>query len=298
MRWEDFRMSENIDDRRGGGGGGGIGIPMGRGGLGMGTIIILGLVGWALGIDPRILISGAEMMSGGGAPQYEQAAPRGQPSAPPQDQLGRFASAVLGNTEDIWKDVFPKQVNKPYQPPRMVLFSGATRSRCGSASSAMGPFYCPLDQTVYIDLSFFQEMQRRFRSGGDFAYAYVIAHEVGHHVENQLGLLARVQQRQQEVGRGEANQLSVRVELMADCLAGVWAHHSEQRFKSLEEGDVEEAMAAAEAIGDDRLQKQSQGYVVPDSFTHGSSAQRVRWFMTGLKGGQVQACDTFRASKL
>ena len=299
MRWEDFRMSENIDDRRGGGGGGGgIGIPMGRGGLGMGTIIILGLVGWALGIDPRILISGAEMMSGGGAPQYEQAAPRGQPSAPPQDQLGRFASAVLGNTEDIWKDVFPKQVNKPYQPPRMVLFSGATRSRCGSASSAMGPFYCPLDQTVYIDLSFFQEMQRRFRSGGDFAYAYVIAHEVGHHVENQLGLLARVQQRQQEVGRGEANQLSVRVELMADCLAGVWAHHSEQRFKALEEGDVEEAMAAAEAIGDDRLQKQSQGYVVPDSFTHGSSAQRVRWFMTGLKGGQVQACDTFRASKL
>jgi uncharacterized protein len=297
MRWEDFRMSENIDDRRGGGGGG-IGIPGGRGGLGMGTIIILGLVGWALGIDPRILISGAEMMSGGGAPQYEQTAPRSQASGPPQDQMGRFASAVLGNTEDIWKDVFPKQVNKPYQPPRMVLFSGATRSRCGSASSAMGPFYCPLDQTVYIDLSFFQEMQRRFRSGGDFAYAYVIAHEVGHHVENQLGLLARVQQRQQEVGRTEANQLSVRVELMADCLAGVWAHHSEQRFKSLEEGDVEEAMAAAEAIGDDRLQKQSQGYVVPDSFTHGSSAQRVRWFMTGLKGGQVQACDTFRASKL
>src|SRR5688500_7722956 len=306
MRWEDFRVSENIDDRRGGGGGGGgIGIPTCRCGLGMGTIIILGLVGWALGIDPRILISGAEMMSCGGAPQYEQSAPRGQAgaprgqaSAPPQDEMGRFASAVLGNTEDIWKDVFPKQVNKPYQPPRMVLFSGATRSRCGSASSAMGPFYCPLDQTVYIDLSFFQEMQRRFRSGGDFAYAYVIAHEVGHHVENQLGLLARVQQRQQEVGRGEANQLSVRVELMADCLAGIWAHHSEQRFKALEEGDVEEAMAAAEAIGDDRLQKQSQGYVVPDSFTHGSSAQRVRWFMTGLKGGQVQACDTFRASKL
>jgi uncharacterized protein len=297
MRWEDFRMSENIDDRRGGGGGG-IGIPMGRGGLGMGTIIILGLVGWALGIDPRILISGAEMMSGGVAPRYEQTAPRSQASGPPQDEMGRFVAAVLGNTEDIWKEVLPKQVNKPYQPPRMVLFSGATRSRCGSASSAMGPFYCPLDQTVYIDLSFFQEMQRRFRAGGDFAYAYVIAHEVGHHIENQLGLLARVQQRQQEVGRAEANQLSVRVELMADCLAGVWAHHSEQRYKALEEGDVEEAMAAAEAIGDDRLQKQSQGYVVPDSFTHGTSAQRVRWFMTGLKGGQVQACDTFRASRL
>jgi predicted metalloprotease len=162
----------------------------------------------------------------------------------------------------------------------------------------MGPFYCPLDKQVYLDTAFFQEMQRRFRVGGDFAYAYVISHEVGHHVENQLGLLQRVQQRQQEVDRTESNQLSVRVELMADCLAGVWAFHSEQKYKSLEEGDVEQAMAAAEAIGDDRLQKQSQGYVVPDSFTHGSSAQRVRWFMTGLKGGQVQACDTFRAARL
>jgi uncharacterized protein len=162
----------------------------------------------------------------------------------------------------------------------------------------MGPFYCPIDKKVYLDTAFFGEMQRRFGGGGDFAYAYVIAHEVGHHVENQLGILPRVQQRQQEVGEVERNQLSVRVELMADCLAGVWAHHSEQRYKSLEEGDVEEAMAAAEAIGDDRLQKQSQGRVVPDSFTHGSSAQRVRWFMTGLKAGQVQGCDTFKASRL
>ena len=308
MRWEDFRMSDNVDDRRGGGDGGGLGIPMGRGGLGMGTIIILGLVGWALGIDPRILISGAEMMSGGGGmsgyeqsvPRREQGgpAPRGQRSAPPEDQMGRFAAAVLGNTEDIWKDILPKQVNKPYVPPKMVLFSGATRSRCGSASSAMGPFYCPLDQTVYIDLSFFQEMQRRFRAGGDFAYAYVIAHEVGHHVENQLGLLARVQQRQQEVGRAEANQLSVRVELMADCLAGVWAHHSQQRWRSLEQGDIEEAITAAEAIGDDRLQQKGQGRVVPDSFTHGSSAQRVRWLTTGLKSGDIKSCDTFRASNL
>jgi predicted metalloprotease len=304
MRWEDFRTSDYLEDRRGGGGGGGIGIPMGRGGLGIGTIIILTLAGWALGIDPRILISGAEMMGGGGsgyvepAPRQGSAPPRGQKTAPPQDQMGRFASAILGNTEDVWKEVLPKQVGRQYQPPRMVLFSRATRSRCGAASSAMGPFYCPLDQTVYIDLSFFEEMQRRFRAGGDFAYAYVIAHEVGHHVENQLGLLGRVQQRQQEVGRTEANQLSVRVELMADCLAGIWAHHSQQRYQSLEEGDVEEAMRAAEAIGDDRLQQQSQGRVVPDSFTHGSSAQRVRWFMTGLKGGQVQACDTFRASRL
>jgi hypothetical protein len=301
MRWEDFRTSDYVDDRRGDGGGGGIGIPMGRGGLGIGTIIILTLAGWALGIDPRILISGAEMMGGGSGyvePAPSQPVPRGQKTAPPQDQMGRFASAILGNTEDVWKEVLPKQVNRQYEPPRMVLFSGATRSRCGAASSAMGPFYCPLDKTVYLDLSFFQEMQRRFRTGGDFAYAYVIAHEVGHHVENQLGLLGRVQQRQQEVSRAESNQLSVRVELMADCLAGVWANHSQQRYQSLEEGDVEEAMAAAEAIGDDRLQQQSQGRVVPDSFTHGSSAQRVRWFMTGLKGGQVQACDTFRASRL
>jgi uncharacterized protein len=162
----------------------------------------------------------------------------------------------------------------------------------------MGPFYCPLDQTVYIDLSFFQQMQRQFRVGGDFAYAYVIAHEVGHHVENQLGLLARVQQRQREAGEAQANLLSVRVELMADCIAGVWAFHSNQQYKTLEDGDVEEAMKAAEAIGDDRLQRQSQGYVVPDSFTHGSSAQRVRWFMTGMKSGEIRQCDTFRASQL
>jgi predicted metalloprotease len=180
----------------------------------------------------------------------------------------------------------------------MVLYSNATRSRCGGAKSAMGPFYCPLDQTVYLDLSFFQEMQRRFRVGGDFAYAYVIAHEVGHHVQNQLGLLERAQQRQREVGEPQSNQISVRVELMADCLAGVWAKNSDERYHALEEGDVEKAMAAAQAIGDDRLQRQSQGYVVPDSFTHGSSEQRVRWFMTGLKGGQIQQCDTFRASRL
>jgi uncharacterized protein len=292
MRWEDFRASGNVEDRRG------MGMPGGRGGLGMGAVIVLGLIGWALGIDPRILISGAEMaMNGGGSSGYEQSQPRGQQGAP-SDEAGRFAAAILGNTEDVWKAVLPAQVNRQYQAPKMVLFSDATRSGCGNAQSAMGPFYCPLDQTVYIDLTFFQEMQRRFRTGGDFAYAYVIAHEVGHHVENQLGILPRVQQRQQEVGDVERNQLSVRVELMADCLAGVWAHHSEQRYKSLEEGDVEEAMAAAEAIGDDRLQKQSQGRVVPDSFTHGSSAQRVRWFMTGLKAGQVQGCDTFKASRL
>ena len=289
MRWEDFRSSSNVEDRRG------MGLPGGAGGLGIGTIVILGLVGWALGIDPRILIGGAEMMTGGGSGYQQQQ--QGRQGAP-QDEAGRFAAAILGNTEDVWNTVLPQQANRQYQAPKLVLFSDATRSGCGGAQSAMGPFYCPLDQTVYIDLSFFEEMQRRFRAGGDFANAYVLAHEVGHHVENQLGILPRVQERQQQVGRAEANQLSVRVELMADCLAGVWAHHSNQRWKSLEQGDIEEAIRAAEAIGDDRLQKQSQGRVVPDSFTHGSSEQRMRWLTTGLKTGQVQACDTFRASKL
>jgi len=289
MRWEDFRSSSNVEDRRG------MGLPGGAGGLGIGTIVILGLVGWALGIDPRILIGGAEMMTGGGSGYQQQQ--QGRQGAP-QDEAGRFAAAILGNTEDVWNTVLPQQANRQYQAPKLVLFSDATRSGCGGAQSAMGPFYCPLDQTVYIDLSFFEEMQRRFRAGGDFAYAYVLAHEVGHHVENQLGILPRVQERQQQVGRSEANQLSVRVELMADCLAGVWAHHSNQRWKSLEQGDIEEAIRATEAIGDDRLQKQGQGRVVPDSFTHGSSEQRMRWLTTGLKTGQVQACDTFRASKL
>ncbi len=302
MRWDDFRASTNIEDRRGGGG---FGIPGGGGGLGIGAVILLTLVGWVLGIDPRVLISGAEQIAGGGSGYEQVQRPQGQAQrgpqgqqAPPEDEAGRFAAKILGNTEDVWKQVLPAQVNQQYRPPRMVLFSGGTRSGCGSASSAMGPFYCPLDRTVYIDLSFFNDMQKRFRAGGDFAYAYVIAHEVGHHIENELGILGKVQQRQREVGQVEANQLSVRVELMADCLAGVWAHHSEQRYKALEPGDVEEAMRAAEAIGDDRLQKQSGGRVVPDSFTHGSSEQRMRWFMTGLKGGQVQACDTFRVTRL
>ena len=288
MRWQDFRTSSNVEDRRGMGMAGG-------GGLGIGAMVILGLVGWALGIDPRILIGGAEMMTGGGSGYQQQQ--QGRQGAP-QDEAGRFASAILGNTEDVWNTVLPQQANRQYQAPKLVLFSGQTRSGCGGAQSAMGPFYCPLDQTVYIDLSFFEEMKSRFRAGGDFAYAYVLAHEVGHHVENVLGILPRVQERQQQVSKTEGNQLSVRVELMADCLAGVWAHHSDQRWKSLEQGDLEEAIRAAEAIGDDRLQKQSQGRVVPDSFTHGSSEQRMRWLTTGLKTGQVQACDTFRASRL
>jgi uncharacterized protein len=299
MRWEDFRTSDYVEDRRGGGGGGGFSFPGGAGGgLGIGTLIILGIIGWVTGINPAILIGGAEMINGRRAPQ-EQAQQRApSPRGAPTDQVGRFAAAILGNTEDVWNDILPNQTGRQYRPTGMVLYTGGTRSGCGAAQSSMGPFYCPLDQKVYLDTAFFQEMERRFKAGGDFAYAYVIAHEVGHHIQNVLGILPKVQQRQQQVGQRESNQLSVRVELMADCLAGVWAKNSDSRFRSLEPGDIEEAMNAASAIGDDRLQKQSQGYAVPDSFTHGSSAQRQRWFQTGFQSGQVQSCDTFRARQL
>ncbi len=285
MRWDDFRQSDNVEDRRG------MRIPGGGKGLGVGTMVILGLVGWYFNIDPRLLIGGAEMLSGGG--QQQQQASYG--GGAPNDEVGKFAAAVLGNTEDVWRQVLPQQTGKQYRAPGMVIFSQATQSGCGPAQSGMGPFYCPMDQKVYIDLSFFQEMQRRFRAGGEFAYAYVLAHEVGHHVENQLGILPKVQSAQRAAGKVEANHLSVGVELMADCLAGVWAHHSDKQYNSLEQGDVEKAIAAANAIGDDALQRQSQGYVSPDSFTHGSSEQRVRWLMTGLKSGDVRVCsDAFR----
>ncbi|MFS8037776.1 neutral zinc metallopeptidase [Xanthobacter sp. AM11] len=293
MRWEDFRSSGNVEDRRGGGGGG-FQMPGGRGGLGIGTIIVVGLIGWALGINPAVLIGGLEAINGmSGGSQQQQAAPQATQKGPPTDEMGRFASAVLAQTEDVWTELF-RADGKTYQDPKLVLFSGATRSACGGAQSAMGPFYCPLDQKVYLDLSFFQEMKNRFRAGGDFAAAYVIAHEVGHHVENLIGILPKVQQAQaRATSRAEANNLSVRVELMADCLAGVWAYHANARFRILEPGDVEEALNAASAIGDDRLQKQSQGYAVPDSFTHGTSQQRVNWFTRGLKTGSMQQCNTF-----
>lgn len=295
MRWEDFRSSDNVEDRRGAGGGGGFQMPGGRGGLGIGTIIVVGLIGWALGINPAVLIGGLEAINGmgGGSQQQVQRAPQSTPTSKPTDELGRFASAVLAQTEDVWTELFRAE-GKTYHDPKLVLFSGATRSACGGAQSAMGPFYCPLDQKVYLDLSFFQEMKSRFRAPGDFAAAYVIAHEVGHHVENQLGILPKVQQAQANASsRAEANALSVRVELMADCLAGVWAYHANARFRILEQGDVEEALNAATAIGDDTLQKRSQGFAVPDSFTHGSSQQRVNWFTRGLKSGSMQQCNTF-----
>ncbi|CAA0113130.1 Uncharacterised protein [Starkeya nomas] len=302
MRWEDFRRSDNVEDRRGQSGGFGGGIGGGprigrRGGLGIGGLIVVGLIAWATGINPALLIGGAEILMGdksGSSTQSEQAAPSGKTGAP-QDELGKFAAVVLAQTEDVWKPLFQAQ-GATYKEPGMVLFSGATRSACGMADSAVGPFYCPRDQKVYLDLSFFDELKRRFRAPGDFAAAYVIAHEVGHHVENQIGLLPKVQERQRQVSQAEANALSVRVELMADCLAGVWAHHANAQWRILEDGDIEEAMNAATAIGDDRLQKQSQGYVVPDSFTHGTSAQRVKWFREGLDNGSMQRCNTFQGS--
>ena len=303
MRWEDFRSSDNVEDRRGeGGGGGGFGFPGGgAGGLGIGTIIILCIIGWVTGINPAILIGGAEqVIGGGGRPQQEQVDPNTQSRrrAPPTDQIGKFAAAIIGNTEDVWKTVLPNQTGRQYTPTTLVLYQGGTRSGCGQAQAAMGPFYCPLDKKVYLDTSFFSDMQRKFGVKGDFAYAYVIAHEVGHHVQDILGILGKVQGRQQAAAsQGEANQLSVRIELMADCLAGVWAKNSNDKWNSLEQGDIEEALQAANAIGDDRLQEQAQGYAVPDSFTHGSSEQRMRWFMTGYKSGQTQSCDTFRAAR-
>ncbi|KQP96411.1 neutral zinc metallopeptidase [Methylobacterium sp. Leaf117] len=302
MRWEDFRSSDNVEDRRGeGGGGGGFGFPGGgAGGLGIGAIVILTLIGWVTGINPAILIGGAEQMSGGGRPRQEQVDPQtqAQRKTKPTDESGRFAAAILGNTEDVWKEIMPNQTGRQYRPTAMVLYTGGTRSGCGSAQAAMGPFYCPLDKKVYLDTSFFKEMEQKFGVKGDFAYAYVIAHEVGHHVQDELGILGKVQSRQQSASsKTEANQLSVRVELMADCLAGVWAKNSNDKYNALEPGDIEEAMRAASAIGDDKLQKQSQGYAVPDSFTHGSSEQRMRWFMTGYRSGQTKSCDTFRAAR-
>ncbi|WP_029350444.1 neutral zinc metallopeptidase [Bosea sp. 117] len=294
MKWEDFRRSDNVEDRRGGGGFGG-GGGMRRGGLGIGGLIVVGLLAWATGINPALLIGGAEILFGGGGGESQQtSAPSGTQGAP-NDQLGKFAATVLAQTEDVWTPIF-QQMGKTYDKPGMVLFSGYTRSDCGAAQSAMGPFYCPLDQKVYLDLSFFQEMKTRFRAPGDFAAAYVIAHEVGHHVENQIGLLGQVQQRQRQASKSEANALSVRVELMADCLAGVWAYHANAQWRILEEGDVEEALNAASAIGDDRLQKQAQGFSVPDSFTHGSSAQRTQWFTRGLKTGDMKQCNTFQGA--
>jgi hypothetical protein len=298
MKWEDFQTSQNIEDRRGEDyAEGGAGPRIGGGGLGLGTIILLGLIGYALGVNPAVLIGGAEMfnnMRGGGqVAMPRQQAPR-EPGLRQNDRIGVFVSKILGENEEVWAQILPEQKNIRFRPPTLVLFDGATDSGCGTAQSAMGPFYCPLDQKIYLDTSFFRDMKRRFGGGGDFAYAYVISHEMGHHIQNQLGILPRVRRAQQAAAsQAEANNLSVRVELMADCLAGVWAANGNAKRQFLEEGDLEKAVATAQAIGDDRLQRASRGYVVPDSFTHGSSAQRVQWLQRGLRTGMIDSCDTF-----
>lgn len=295
MKWEDLQSSQNIEDRRGDAPMRG-GPRMGAGGIGLGTMMILGLLGWALGINPAILIGGAQVINSmrqdrsASLPQQDVR----RESAPPSDETGRFVAKVVGSNEQVWSQVLPEQKGVRFQPPRLVLFNGYTQSRCGTAQSAMGPFYCPLDQRIYLDTSFFRDMKQRFGGGGDFAYAYVISHEMGHHIQNLMGLLPKVQRAQQMAGsRSEANALSVRAELMADCLAGVWANNANKRQHFLEEGDIEQAVASAQAIGDDRQQRATRGYVVPDSFTHGSAAQRTQWLLKGLRTGSIDACNTF-----
>lgn len=271
-------QSSNVEDRRG----------MGRGGLiggGIGTIVLV-VVGLMFGIDPRVILGMAET-----AQTVQQTrAPEG-PTKAPTDAEGQFVSGVLLDTEKTWNTLF-QQLGRNYREPKVVIFEQATRTACGTGQSAMGPFYCPLDQSVYIDLAFYKALQQRFKAPGDTAQAYVIAHEVGHHVQNQLGIMEKVQAMRQRASEAQANQLSVRLELQADCFAGVWANHANNR-KLFEPGDVEEAMRAAAAVGDDNIQRRTQGQIVPESFTHGSSEQRMRWFMTGMKSGQITACNTF-----
>ena len=286
MRFDNSRESSNVEDRRGGGGGG---LPIGGKGIGIGTIV-LALVAMYFGVDPSVVLNQA----------VESPPPRAssrQAAPPANDAESKFIRHVLGETEDTWQQIF-RQNGKQYVEPTLVLFTGATRTACGVGQAAMGPFYCPGDQKVYIDLAFYQELKTRFKAPGDFAQAYVIAHEVGHHVQNLLGISDKVQAARQRAGEREANNLSVRLELQADCLAGVWAKNADAARGILEAGDVEEALRAATAIGDDTLQKQAQGYAVPDSFTHGSADQRTRWFRRGMESGQLAACNTFQAKGL
>ena len=306
MRWEDFGQSDNIEDRRGdpgGGFGGGMGGMIGGGGLGLGAMIILGLIGYAFGINPAVLIGGAEVLTGGRSQNYSQqedyrAPQRQTQQQQPTDPMSRFVSAILAGNEKVWGEILPQQKNVRFTPATLVEYSGVTRSGCGTAQSAMGPFYCPNDRKIYLDMSFFRDMQRKLGGGGDFAYAYVISHEMGHHIQNLIGLLPKTQQAQRAAeSQAQANSISVRVELMADCLAGVWAANAEQKWHFLEQGDVEKAIRTAQAIGDDRLQQAAGRSAVPDSFTHGSSQQRVQWLQRGLQAGQVDSCNTFARAR-
>ena len=297
MKWEGNRESDNVEDRRsndgGAGSGGGSGLFGGRS-IGIGTIVVALVGGWIFGINPMTLLS---MLSGGGASpaQVQQQAPAQAP--PANDRSAAFVSTILADTEDVWKDVFAKG-GSSYREPHLVLFRGATQTACGQGQAAMGPFYCPGDQKVYIDLGFYETLKNKLGAPGDFAQAYVIAHEVGHHVQNMLGISGKMDEMRGRVSKIEYNGLSVRLELQADCFAGVWANHAQTARQILEQGDVEEAMNAAAKIGDDALQRASGGQVVPESFTHGTSAQRQHWFDAGLKGGAIKYCDTFSARNL
>ena len=297
MQIDDERESDNVEDRRGEGGGG-FGSGGGGGGnfaiggrhIGVGTIV-LALVALYFGVDPSVVLNSAPTAME--APQ--QSAPAHGP--PANDSGAKFVSKILADTEDTWTEIFA-QSGKQYVDPKLVLFTGVTRTACGTGQAASGPFYCPGDQKVYIDLQFYQELRDRFKAPGDFAQAYVIAHEVGHHVQNLLGISAKVDQARHRASEAESNALSVKLELQADCFAGVWANHANTSRKILEAGDIEEGLNAATAIGDDTLQRESRGTVVPESFTHGSSAQRVRWFKRGIDGGDINQCNTFKAAQL
>ncbi|KGE01038.1 neutral zinc metallopeptidase [Rhizobium sp. YS-1r] len=296
MEWRGRRQSDNVEDRRGASMGGSMGrggfrIPVGGGGrrgggIGIGGIVLILIVCWIAGINPLTLLSGGDINLGGSG--YEQQAGSRTPA---DDDTTAFVRTILAETEDTWSGIFQANGGS-YQKPTLVLFSGQVSSACGFASSATGPFYCPGDRKVYLDTDFFQELEQRFDAAGDFAEAYVIAHEIGHHVQNLLGILPRFNQARQRMSEVDANQMSVRVELQADCFAGVWGKFTEQKGM-LERGDLEEALNAAQQIGDDTLQKRSQGYVVPESFNHGTSAQRMRWFQRGFDSGDMKVCDTF-----
>ena len=280
MRWQLGRRSENVEDRRG--------MGMVGGGLGVGGIVIA-VIAYFLGFDPSAVLNVAEQVT-------TQGDSREAPKGAPADEMGQFVSRILGSTEDVWGKIF-QQSNSEYRPPTLVLYDGQVRSACGMGQSAVGPFYCSADEKLYIDLAFFRDLQARFSAPGDFAQAYVIAHEVGHHVQKLTGTFKKIEAARERVSQAEFNRMSVRMELQADCFAGVWGYHA-GTMNQLESGDVAEALNAATAIGDDRLQKQTQGHVVPESFTHGSSEQRVRWFKRGMDSGRPKDCDTFSTSSL
>ena len=287
MRIDDQERSSNIEDRRG--------MSVGRGVAGGGIgIVVIALIAMFLGVDPSVILESG-VSTGGPGPGSQQSVETKAPSR--SDQMADFVAAVLGSTEEVWSDIFARG-GRTYRKPTLVLFTGQVQSACGYAQAAVGPFYCPADQKLYIDLAFYRDLQDRFKAPGDFAQAYVIAHEVGHHVQNLLGIAERVHGMQQRAGKQQANALSVRMELQADCFAGIWAAHANQKRRILEPGDVEEGLGAAAAVGDDRIQMASRGYVSPESFTHGSSQQRVRWFRRGLDTGDLKACDAFAAAQL